>query len=26
LPLPGLEIKINNPNQNGIGEIYIKGD
>ena len=26
LPLPGLEIKINNPNENGIGEIYIKGD
>jgi len=26
LPLPGLEIKINNPNQNGIGEIYIKGE
>lgn len=26
LPLPGLEVKINNPNGNGIGEIYIKGD
>ena len=26
LPLPGLEIKINTPNENGIGEIYIKGD
>ena len=26
LPLPGLEIKINNPNETGIGEIYIKGD
>ena len=26
LPLPDLEIKINNPNENGIGEIYIKGD
>jgi long-chain acyl-CoA synthetase len=26
LPLPGLEIKINNPNEVGIGEIYIKGD
>ena len=26
LPLPGLEIKINNPDENGIGEIYIKGD
>jgi long-chain acyl-CoA synthetase len=26
LPLPGLEVKINNPNENGIGEIYIKGD
>lgn len=25
LPLPGLEIKINNPNEFGIGEIYIKG-
>lgn len=25
LPLPGLEIKINNPNENGVGEIYIKG-
>lgn len=26
LPLPGLEIKINNSNEKGIGEIYIKGD
>lgn len=26
LPLSGLEIKINNPNEVGIGEIYIKGD
>jgi long-chain acyl-CoA synthetase len=26
LPLPGLEIKINNANEVGIGEIYIKGD
>ncbi|MCU0343338.1 MAG: AMP-binding protein [Ignavibacterium sp.] len=26
LPLPGLEIKINNPNESGAGEIYIKGD
>ena len=26
LPLPGLEIKINNPNENGVGEIYIKGE
>ncbi len=26
LPLPGLEIKINNPNEDGVGEIYIKGD
>lgn len=26
LPLPGLEIKINNQNEKGIGEIYIKGD
>jgi long-chain acyl-CoA synthetase len=26
LPLPGLEIKINNPNEGGVGEIYIKGD
>lgn len=25
LPLPGLEIKINNANEYGIGEIYIKG-
>ena len=25
LPLPGLEIKINNPDEHGIGEIYIKG-
>ena len=26
LPLPGLEVKINNPNELGIGEIYIKGE
>jgi len=26
LPLPGLEIKINNPNEDGVGEIYIKGN
>jgi long-chain acyl-CoA synthetase len=26
LPLPGLEVKINNPNESGAGEIYIKGD
>jgi long-chain acyl-CoA synthetase len=26
LPLPGLEIKINNPNEIGAGEIYIKGN
>jgi long-chain acyl-CoA synthetase len=26
LPLPGIEVKINNPNENGNGEIYIKGD
>jgi long-chain acyl-CoA synthetase len=26
LPLPGLEIKINNANEVGIGEIYIKGE
>lgn len=26
LPLPGLQIKINEPNESGIGEIYIKGD
>lgn len=26
LPLPGLEIKINNSNEGGVGEIYIKGD
>ena len=26
LPLPGLQVKINNPNEGGTGEIYIKGD
>lgn len=26
LPLPGLEVKINDPNESGTGEIYIKGD
>ena len=26
LPLPGLQVKINNPNKSGTGEIYIKGD
>lgn len=25
IPLPGIEIKIDNPNENGIGEIKIKG-
>ena len=25
LPLPGVEIKINQPNKNGVGEIYVKG-
>lgn len=25
LPLPGVQIKINNPNEDGIGEIYAKG-
>lgn len=25
LPLPGLEVIINNPNEHGIGEIYVKG-
>jgi len=25
-PLPGVEIKINNPDHNGIGEILLKGD
>lgn len=26
LPLPGLEVKINAPDEKGIGEIYVKGD
>lgn len=26
LPLPGLEVRINNPDKNGIGEIIVKGD
>ncbi|MFZ2323752.1 MAG: AMP-binding protein [Ignavibacteriaceae bacterium] len=26
LPLPGLEVKINKPDENGAGEIYVKGD
>lgn len=26
LPLPGVQIKINNPDQDGVGEIFIKGD
>lgn len=26
LPLPGVEIKIDNPNDDGIGEVLIKGD
>ncbi len=26
LPLPGLEIKINDPDEHGIGEIFIKGN
>lgn len=26
LPLPGLQVKINNPNEHGSGEIYVKGD
>jgi long-chain acyl-CoA synthetase len=26
LPLPGLSVKINHPNEQGVGEIYIKGD
>jgi long-chain acyl-CoA synthetase len=25
LPVPGVEIKINQPNKNGVGEIYVKG-
>lgn len=26
LPLPGLEVKINKPDEHGIGEIYVKGN
>lgn len=26
LPLPGIQIKINNPDDKGVGEIFIKGD
>ena len=26
LPLPGVQIKINNPDADGVGEIFIKGD
>lgn len=26
LPLPGLDVKIDNPNEDGIGEICVKGD
>lgn len=26
LPLPGIELKINDPDEHGIGEIYAKGD
>lgn len=26
LPLPGVQIKINNPDKDGVGEIFIKGD
>ncbi|HCY76621.1 MAG TPA: long-chain fatty acid--CoA ligase [Ignavibacteriales bacterium] len=26
LPLPGIQIKINNPNPEGAGEIFVKGD
>ena len=26
LPLPGLQVKINNPDEHGIGEIFVKGD
>jgi long-chain acyl-CoA synthetase len=26
LPLPGVQIKINNPDQDGVGEIFVKGD
>ena len=25
LPIPGVEIRINNPNENGVGEIQVKG-
>lgn len=26
LPLPGLQVKINNPDEKGVGEIFVKGD
>ena len=26
LPLPGVEIRINNPDKHGVGEVYAKGD
>ncbi|AFH50843.1 AMP-forming long-chain acyl-CoA synthetase [Ignavibacterium album JCM 16511] len=26
LPLPGVQIKINNPDNDGVGEIFVKGD
>ncbi|WP_337872950.1 AMP-binding protein [Ignavibacterium sp.] len=26
LPLPGVEIKINNPDSDGVGEIFVRGD